>query len=138
VHGHLHNTRYIDYVFDARDDHLRAYYDFDMWEVARRTRLGWYVAMNQARFYEPARIGTLLRAVTRVISYDQQRFSLEGRLYGENDRLSALVWSAFRAVDVQSGQPAEHSEELMALFARVVLALPGEPTFEARARSVER
>jgi acyl-CoA thioesterase FadM len=125
-------------VLDARDDQLRAYYDFDLWEVARRVGLGWYVAMNQARFYEPARIGALLRALTRVISYDRRRFSLEGRLYGENERLSALVWCTFRAVDLRTGQPTEHSDELMLLLDRVVLALPGEPTFEARARSVER
>jgi YbgC/YbaW family acyl-CoA thioester hydrolase len=138
VHGHLHNTRYVDYLLDARDDQLRAYYDFDMVEVARRTGIAWYVVMTQARFYEPARIGALLRAVTRLISYDQHRFVLEGRLYGQSDRLSALIWFTFRAVDVTSAQPTEHSHELMALFGRLVLALPGEPAFEARARSVER
>jgi acyl-CoA thioester hydrolase len=138
VHGHLHNTRYVDYVLDARDDQLRTYYNFDMLELARSTGLGWFVAMNQARFYEPARMGALVRVVTRLIAFDRLRFSMEGRMYGQSERLSALVWCTFRVVDLRAGQPCEHTEELMMLFERVILALPGEPTFEARARSVER
>jgi acyl-CoA thioesterase FadM len=138
VHGHLHNTRYVDYVLDARDDQLRSYYGLDLLDFGRRTGLSWFVAMNQVRFYEPVQIGALLRVVTQLTSYDEHRLQVEGRIYGPREQLCALVWCTFRVVDVRAGLPAEHTAELMTLFGRVVLPVPGTPTFEERARSIER
>jgi len=137
VHGHLHNTRYVDYVLDARDDQLRTY-GLDLLEFGHRTGLSWFVTMNQVRFYEPAKIGALLRVVTRLTSYDEHRLHVEGRVYGSEERLCALVWCTFRVIDLSTGAPAEHNDELMQLFRRAVLPLPSAPTFEERARSIER
>ena len=39
--NHLNNSRYIDYFINAREDHLLAYHDFNLYDLAKEKKLGW-------------------------------------------------------------------------------------------------
>jgi len=135
--GHLHNSRYIDYFLDAREDHLRRFYDFDLLEYGKRSGLGWVISKTQVRYLEPIRLGAPVRAITRLIGYDSRSLHVEGRLL-VGTRLCAVLWTLFRAIDLSTGRPVEQNAEVMRLAEGIYAPLVGDPTFDERVASLPR
>jgi acyl-CoA thioester hydrolase len=130
---HLHNSRYIDYFFDAREDHLREYYDLDLNDHVRRTRQGWVVSGTQIRYFAPAPMGALIEIVTRLIDCDDKRLVVEGRMHDEGGGvLHAVMWTWFRAVNVTDGRASTHVPSLTQLLEDVVYPV-AEKTLDERA-----
>jgi YbgC/YbaW family acyl-CoA thioester hydrolase len=138
AYGHLHNTRYADYFLDAREDHLREHYGLDPLEHAKMRGQGWFVTQTQLRHFSPASAGEQVKIATRLFDFDRKKLDVEGRMYGSNGELRALVWWRFRAVDMKTGRPGEHDDEFMALCDRVVMPLPEPSSFEGRSKAVDR
>ena len=44
--GHLNNSRYIDYMLNAREDHMAEHYEFTHEEYAHKTGCVWIVIRN--------------------------------------------------------------------------------------------
>jgi acyl-CoA thioesterase FadM len=136
--GHLHNTRYGDYFMDAREDHLRHFYGFNLVDTVLDRGVGWYVVETQMRHFAAARVGQQVTVVTRLFDFDRKSLHVEGRMYGPFGDLLALIWWRFRHVDVRSGRTIEHDDEFMRFCDSVVARLPEPAGFDARTRTVER
>ncbi|MGZ3509419.1 MAG: acyl-CoA thioesterase [Vulcanimicrobiaceae bacterium] len=132
--GHLHNSRFIDYFMEAREDQLRACYDLDLVEHARKTGQTWLVTNSQIRYFAPAAYGSQVQIVTRLYAHDDARLHVEGRMYDSAQAtLLALFWCTFRAVQLPEGRPSSNHGSISELLERVVYPIP-ESTFEERAR----
>ena len=54
--NHLNNSKYIDYIINAREDQLLKYYDIDIHKMVKETGLTWVVAQNNISYLVPAEI----------------------------------------------------------------------------------
>lgn len=137
--GHLHNTRFADYLLDAREDHLRDAYGINLTEYATERNLGWVVALTKIAFVSPVHFSERIRIFTRLTDFSATQLHVEARMYGcRKDDLKALLWWSFRAIDPRSGAKRDHDDEAMRLFESVVYPLPVPMTFEERVKSVPR
>lgn len=115
--GHLNNARYAGYFFDAREDHLRETYDFDLYKVASEQRRGWVVRQTQNAFLKPALQNEVVRIVTRLNAASESTIGVEGlMLDSAGVELKAVMQVSFAYVDLDRGRPARHSPELMDFF----------------------
>ncbi len=118
--GHLNNARFINYFINAREDHLRTYYDFDLYAHARASGENWLVTRHQVAYLRPAMLGEVVRITTRLIDVTADALTVEGVMADASDRqLKAVQWTTFRYVSLHNGRPTTHPSEVMALLQRV-------------------
>ena len=121
--GHLNNARYIDYFLNARDDHLRAYYQFDLSEHARQHRENWVVVRHEIVYVRPAFPGETVTIQTGLLDLTDTTLTVEGIMLDEAaQQLKAVQWTSFRYVDLSRGRPARHPAEIADLLHEVVMA----------------
>ncbi len=138
-YGHLHNTRYADYLLDAREEHLREHYGIDFAEYARVNGLGWVITSTKINFFAPARASEPVRILTRLVDFNENYIHVEARMYGcRKGDLKVLSWNSCCCVDVRTGGRRDHLPEFMQLCEAIVHPTPLPLTFEARLATVPR
>ncbi len=137
--GHLNNARYIDYFLNARDDHLRAYYQFDLVQHAHTQRANWVVTHHEIAYLRPALPGETVTIRTALIDVTDGRLKVEGLMFDEAEQvLKAALWTTFRYVDLASGRPARHPAEVMDWLRGIAVDEDvREGTIEARIRQIK-
>lgn len=135
--GHLHNSTFLDYFQEARDDQLAQHYAFRLADYVQQHGIGWFITTNRIQYFESVPVGMTVRIVTRLIAFDARTLEVEGRMYAEGSpAIRALYWTKMRAVDVRNGKPAEHDAPFMELCREVVYPVEGCATFEERIRAL--
>ncbi|MFK7797015.1 MAG: acyl-CoA thioesterase [Aureispira sp.] len=130
---HLNNSKYIDYMLNAREDQVEAAYGLNFVEIAQQRNLGWVVAQQQIAYLKPAYVWETVYIDSQLIQLSKRHLEVEIRMWDENKQdLKAFLWVQFVAVGVKEQKVAEHPEDLMALLQSVVLPLEEQTTFEAR------
>lgn len=139
--GHLNNARYMDYFLEAREDHLRDYYGFDLFEHASREGKSWVVSRTQIAYLEPAKQSDQVKIVTRLVSKGDGSIRNEDLMYDvSGKKLKAMIWIDFAFVDLKRGRPIRHGEELNRFFDSVLYEDAGleNGNFEERVREMRR
>ncbi len=130
--NHLNNSKYIDYLINAREDQLIANYDLDIYKQGMLTGKSWVVASNQIAYLKPAFTMETVYIDSQVLKYNEKSLFVELRMWNENQKhLKAVMWSKFTHFDIKAQKSALHSEEYMTLFENVVSPIQ-EKTFEER------
>jgi acyl-CoA thioester hydrolase len=117
--GHLNNARYIDYFFNARQDHLAKYYSFQLFDSKATEH--WVVTKNQMAYLRPARLMEEVLIRTRLIRCTEDILVVEGQMFDkQGQRLKAIGWTEFTYVTLATGRKAKHSDDFME-FARAIV-----------------
>jgi len=115
--GHLNNARYIDYFLNTREEHTNTYYKLSLMEIAQEQGANWVIAQHQISYLRPADLGEQIVVQTKLIHFDNSTVVLEGTMLNEEkNQLKALLWSTMRFVNLQTGRPTDHSDDLMDLL----------------------
>ncbi len=118
--GHLNNARYIDYVFNARQDQVEEHYGIRFFE--RGMQESWVVTKLQIAFLSPAVVMERVLIRTRLVKATENSLVVEALMLDhEAQRLKAVVSAEFGYVSLVTGKRAVHSPELMRLFHSVVV-----------------
>ncbi|RYZ20918.1 MAG: acyl-CoA thioesterase [Chitinophagaceae bacterium] len=130
---HLNNSRYIDYMINAREDQLMEYYGFDPYRLAREQGLGWVAAQTQIAYLAPALPLELVTVKTRLLSASDKSLLLEAQMLNEeNTVLKSVLWTRLVHFNIRSGKSEAHAPELQE-FLRSIEAPPEKPmSFEER------
>ncbi len=119
---HLNNVRYIDYFMNAREDQLKQFYDFSIFGYTQQHGQGWVVTKTQIAYLAPAVMQEALLIRTRLIRMSETQLVVEGVMLDQAARrLKSVSWIEFTFVSLQTGRPAQHTDELMNLFRAVVV-----------------
>ncbi|MBA3874195.1 MAG: acyl-CoA thioesterase [Anaerolineae bacterium] len=125
---HLNNARYIDYFMNAREDHLKHFYHFDIFKETQRTQQGWVVTKNQLAYLSPASVQEEVLIRTRLIHMTPSVLVVEGlMLDAAAKRLKAVAWIEFTYVSLQTGRTTTHPDEFMSMFRPVVIEAAYSP-----------
>lgn len=132
--GHLNNARYIDYFMNARTDQIAEYYGLQLLQEGGSK--SWVVNKSQIAYFIPARMMESVRIRTRVLHASEHSLTVEGLMLNEKaSHLKALLWIEFTYVDLNTGRPSQHPDELMQLL-RAIRIGNFEQGFEARSNQL--
>lgn len=110
--GHLHNARYVDYVMEAREEHLRNHYTLDLQRHAEITGHGWVVRSSQQVFLRPARWNEDVWIQTAILDTTPSGMKVEAVMRSEDRSIvHAAVWMEFSYIDLKRGLPIRHEPE---------------------------
>lgn len=115
--GHLNNMQYLSYIMNARTNHLREYYDFDLFEHGNQTGNNWVVTRTRINYLSPVRFNEQMLIQTRLIYADDRRIVPEAVVMTpDKKRLHAVAWIEFAYFNVKRARPMRHGEELIEFF----------------------
>jgi acyl-CoA thioester hydrolase len=116
--GHLNNARYVDYFMNARTDQIAEHYGLQLLQEGQSK--SWVVTKSQIAFFAPAKMMERVRIRTRIIHANERHLVVEGLMLDEKaSQLKAVLWMQFTYVDLSTGRPSRHADELMQLLQSV-------------------
>ena len=131
--NHLNNSRYLEYFFNAREDHLRKYHQFDLYTYLRDKGSGWVVRENHIAYVKPAYLMETVVLESGILVWDPKEIHLEMTMWNEaKTEFKALLWSHFVHVNIRTGKSEVHSEMLTQRFKDFAIGLQKHLTFEQR------
>ena len=69
--GHLNNARYLDYFLNAREDHLKSYYQLDLATYYLKG-IGWLVGSHEINYLKPAKYNEEVTIKSSLIKANDQ------------------------------------------------------------------
>ncbi|HEY1060606.1 MAG TPA: acyl-CoA thioesterase [Daejeonella sp.] len=137
--NHLNNSKYIDYIINAREDQLLKYYDIDIHKMVKETGLTWVVAQNNISYLVPAEIMETVTIQTRLLSYNEKTLLLEALMWDKDKKIiKAVMWSKQAHYNLLTKRSHQHSEEFMDFFKSVHYPLPNNMLFDERVKSLKQ
>ena len=131
--NHLNNSRYIDYMINAREDQLIEYYGFDAHQVARSQGIGWVSAQTQIAYLHPAYPNEVVTVQTRLLLASDRSLLLEALMWdGGKTVLKSVMWARLVHYNISERRSQPHSADLMDFFNQIVFPLSADASFEER------
>ncbi len=131
--NHLNNSRYIDYLINAREDHLLKNYNFPIYQYAAETKTSWVVALNKIAYLSPAYLMEKVIIQSCIIQMNSSDILVEMLMWDtEKKKLKALLWTSFVHVDLKTQKRIDHNDSLAQQFSNLVQALPHAIDFDER------
>lgn len=105
MNGHVHNSKYLDYVLAARFDQMERYYKMSMGEFLQRG-LSWYVRAAFIQHKSPLHMGDQMLVRTHVAELRSRGVKVEYEIIRRADgKLSAKGYFDYVMVDRETGRP---------------------------------
>lgn len=131
--NHLNNSKYLDYIINAREDHLMNYYNFNIHNYAKETGRSWVVAQNQISYLSPAYLMETVTIATQLLFCNEKHLLVEALMWNENKtKLKAIMWTKLAHFNLKTKQSEAHSADLMLFFKQIENPMEVEMNFEER------
>jgi acyl-CoA thioester hydrolase len=118
--GHLNNSRYLDYMINAREDHLKDYYGFNLDEHYRNA-LGWVIGSHEIAYLRPAVYNEIVYIQSSLLSVGEELFHVETLMMNEKqDNLKAILRTKLIPVDTKTGRKRQHPADILDWAAKLV------------------
>lgn len=131
--NHLNNARYLDYFMNAREDHIMANMNMNIYEYAAKEGFGWVVGKNQIVYLKPAFLMETVVIDSTLLQLRDTDVLVEMKMWNERkDKLKSVLWSQFVHINMKTQKPESHSGELMERFRTLENPLPAIISFDER------
>lgn len=135
--NHLNNSKYLDYFFNAREDHLLDH-GFNIYQVAMEKGLGWVVILNQIAYLRPARLNERVIIQSTLLQLKEKEVLIEMRMWNQDRTvLKSLLWSQCIHYNSKTQRAEIHSPELIQFFTPFENPLPKVMNFEERLADIK-
>lgn len=136
--NHLNNSRYIDYIINAREDQLLESYEFDLYRLAKEQGISWVVAQNQIAYLLPAMLMETVTIESKLLSFDDKSLVVEALMWDEHKTaLKAILWTKLVHYDLKINRSTIHSDDLKTFFSEIVNPLSESVSFDERVESLK-
>jgi acyl-CoA thioester hydrolase len=111
--GHLNNARYLDYLMNAREDHLKEFYNLDL-TIYYKKNLAWVVSSHEIAYVRPAIYNELVAIQSTLLKADNDSLYLEIIMMDElKAHLKAILRTKLTAINMKTGRREKHLPEFM-------------------------
>lgn len=106
--GHLNNSRYLDYFLNAREDHLRDFYEFRLDDFYKKGA-GWMVVGHNIRYLRPAMYNETVCIRSQLIDAGESHLLVELTMWDQPENTcKAICWTQFVPVSLRTGKRDKH------------------------------
>jgi len=111
--GHLNNSRYLDYFINAREDHIKSHYDFDI-NYYYKNDFGWVINSHEIVYVRPAIYNEIVSIQSTLLMVREDLLFVEALMMNETrDQLKAIMRSKMVPINLKTGRKEQHPAELM-------------------------
>ncbi len=136
MHGHLNNARYLDYLLDAREDHLKSEYSFNLPEQYQKGNV-WVVGGHEIVYLKPARYTEMVCIESTLLLADPHVLWVEMVMMDEKrTHVKSIMRTRFVPINPATGKKSEHGEEFLN-WAKTLVNPDGNPNNSIQERAGE-
>lgn len=119
--GHLNNARYLDYMLNAREDHLREAYQISLPDFAKQG-VTWVVTNHEIQYVRPAFYNERVCIQSQLLQAGETHIMVEMIMYDENaTQVKAVLWSTFTHINLKTGKREKHAPDFQQFLTGVVI-----------------
>jgi len=130
--GHLTNSRYLDYMLNAREDHVNEAYNLDYFEYSKKTGSAWVAYQNQIAYLREVNFNDIVTISSMVIDIQETSAIIEIVMYDTEMKIvKSVLWTTVVHMNLYTRKRDNHSDEIMEMFKQVLVPIE-QKTFEER------
>jgi YbgC/YbaW family acyl-CoA thioester hydrolase len=136
--GHLNNSKYIDYFLNAREDHLKEYYDIDLKVWVEQGQV-FVVSAHEIRYLRPATYNESVVIRSSLIGWGDSWLQVEMVMFGADGQLKAILWTVFTRIHPVTGKRVQHPPDFQPWIDQALVeGIPVEKGLGARVESLRK
>lgn len=123
-HGHLFNTRFIEYMLEAREDQILEEYQMSLMNYTSERNLAWVIVKHEIVFLKECLRNELVNIRTQLVEHRPKQIKVEYQMWSEDmSLLKCLLWTNFLHVDLSTKKTKEHPEDMNELLGSLLVPL---------------
>lgn len=136
--GHLNNVKYLEYMMNAREDHVTENYGFTYEEIIRKYGCTWIAVQNQLAYLKEVRPNKIVNISSKVIEISERTTVVELLMKdAKNEVIHAALWVTAIFFDMKLRRAAPHTPEVIQLLDGQLVEIP-EKSFEERVKNLRK
>lgn len=130
--GHLNNVKYLEYMLNAREDHVESGYGFTYEEYTRKTGCTWITIQNEIAYLKEVRYNAKVIISSKTIELSDRLSKVEILMKSEDGKtIHSVLWLSIIYFDMKTRRSAVHPEDTKKLFEKFLVELE-EKDFKSR------
>lgn len=130
--GHLNNVKYLDYMLNAREDHVESGYGFTYEEYTRKTGCTWITVQNEIAYLKEVRYNAKVIISSKTIEVGDRLSKVEILMKSEDGKtIHSILWLTVIYFDMKTRASASQPEDTKNLFRKFLINLE-EKDFQSR------
>lgn len=122
--GHLNNVKYLEYMLNAREDHVEMFYGFTYEEYMRKTGCTWIAIQNEIAYLKEVRYNTNVVISSKTIEISDRISKVEILMKSEDGQtVYAVLWITVIYFNMKTRKSESMPEETMKLFQEYLVDL---------------
>ncbi len=136
--GHLYNTRFIEYMLEAREDQLIEHYGLSLMDYADQRKMAWVLIRHEINYLKEAKRNETVIIKTQIIHTDDKSLIMEYQMWNEDrSHLKTILWSRFLHIDLMTKRTAPHPKDVQEMLESLVIPIT-EVSIDERVKSLLR
>lgn len=130
--GHLNNVKYLEYMLNAREDHVEEFYGFTYEEYAKQTGCAWIAVQNEIAYLKEVRSGVKVSISSKAIELKDKISKVEILMKSEDEKtVNAVLWITVVYFNLKTRKAESLSDERKEFFTKYIVDLD-EKDFQSR------
>lgn len=132
--GHLNNVRYLDYMLNAREDHVEDFYGFTYEDYTKKTGCTWVTIQNEIAYLKEVKYNTIVVITSKTIEIQDRTSKVEMLMKSEDGKtIYAVFWLSVIYFNVKTRRSEIQPQELVDLFSKYHVDLE-QKDFQSRVK----
>lgn len=131
--GHLNNSKYIDYMLNAREDHLDEHYGFTHEEYAHKTGCVWIIIQNEIAYLKEVKYNEEVIISSKLIALDEKFSKVEILMRdAKSDKIHAVLWTTLIHFNLKTRKSEPANDEIITANQKFLTSVE-QSDFQSRA-----
>lgn len=136
--GHLNNVKYLDYMLNAREDHVESGYGFTYEEYTKKTGCTWITVQNEIAYLKEVRYNAKVQISSKTIEIGDRLSKVEILMKSEDgETIHSVLWMTVIYFNMKTRLSESHPEETKDLFRKFLVNLE-ERDFQSRVQNFRK
>lgn len=132
--GHLNNVRYLDYMLNAREDHVEEFYGFTYEQYTKKTGCTWVTIQNEIAYLKEVRYNTMVVISSKTIEIEDRTAKVELLMKSADEKtIYAVLWITVIYFNVKTRKSERQPDDIKDLFRKYSVELE-QKDFATRAK----
>jgi len=129
--GHLNNVKYLEYMLNAREDHVEQNYGFTYEQYTRETGNTWVTVQNEIAYLKEVRYNSTVEITSKTIAINEMTSVVELLMKDQNGTIHAVFWLTVIYFNMKTRRAEMMSAESLENFSKFLVELD-QKTFKER------
>ena len=129
--GHLNNVKYLEYMLNAREDHVEQNYGFTYEQYTRETGCTWVTIQNEIAYLKEVRYNSTVTITSKTILVDDLTAVVELLMKDDKGVVHAVFWLTVIYFNMKARRAEKMPEKTLHQFAHFLVNIDHK-TFKER------